>query len=216
VRNTATTEMTASTRPESSRCGRRHVLAGLPVPDEQQSRFLLPGGDRYRRLPPRVGSQSAPIPLRAEGSLRSPARVSLLRRGKRRRRATLGSAGFRPTEPVTARCSLLRTEAGVTSGSTQCLRAPPFRPKQRRARPAATRLLLPKKRYSARWRGLLRLMSARRLDFAPEGIDAGVELVRDLLEGLVGLAGHDLEARARDCLGDESAEARRKDDVELA
>ena len=58
--------------------------------------------------------------------------------------------------------------------------------------------------------------SAPRFDLAPEGLDAGVELVRDLLEGLVCLPGHDVEARVRDSRGHRSTEARRQDDVELA
>jgi hypothetical protein len=49
--------------------------------------------------------------------------------------------------------------------------------------------------------------SALRLDLTPEGLDAGVELVGDFLEGLVCLPGHDLEACARDSGGDRSTEA---------
>ena len=40
--------------------------------------------------------------------------------------------------------------------------------------------------------------STLRLDLAPEGVDAGVPLVRDLLEGLVGLPLHHLELGAGD------------------
>src|SRR5918997_526855 len=59
-------------------------------------------------------------------------------------------------------------------------------------------------------------VTAPRLDLAPEGLRAGVELVRDLLEGLMCLPGHDVEARVRDPRGDRPTEARRQDDVELA
>jgi hypothetical protein len=58
-------------------------------------------------------------------------------------------------------------------------------------------------------------VSGAGVDVAPEGVDAGVELVRDLLEGLMGFAGHDLEERVRDLGGNGSTEARRQDDVEL-
>ena len=53
------------------------------------------------------------------------------------------------------------------------------------------------------------------LELAPEGVDAGVELVRHLLKGLVSLARQDVEGCVRDRVGDEAAEARRQDDVEL-
>jgi hypothetical protein len=49
------------------------------------------------------------------------------------------------------------------------------------------------------------------LDLAPEGVDPGVPLVGDLLEGLVGLLLHDLEdleAGARDPVGDGAAQLR--------
>src|SRR3954447_17214910 len=54
------------------------------------------------------------------------------------------------------------------------------------------------------------------LDLAPEGVDASVPLVGNLLEGLVGLPGQHFELGARNPLGDESPEARRQDSVELA
>jgi hypothetical protein len=38
-------------------------------------------------------------------------------------------------------------------------------------------------------------VSGAGVEVAPERVDAGVEVVRDLLEGLVRLPGHDLEAR---------------------
>ena len=73
----------------------------------------------------------------------------------------------------------------------------------------------PPKRYSARVLDPLRPTSAGRLNIAPENIYPGVELVRDFLEGLVGLPGHDLEPRVRDHRGDGSTDARRHDDVEF-
>src|SRR3954466_8722930 len=57
--------------------------------------------------------------------------------------------------------------------------------------------------------------SAPHLNLPPEGVHPGVPLVWDLLEGLVGLSGHDLEACLWDCLGDRSPDARRQDVVEL-
>jgi hypothetical protein len=54
------------------------------------------------------------------------------------------------------------------------------------------------------------------LDFAPEGVDAGVELVRNLLEGLVRFPWQDLETRVRDFRRDGLTEAGRQDGVELA
>jgi hypothetical protein len=44
------------------------------------------------------------------------------------------------------------------------------------------------------------------LDLLPEGVDAGIPRVGDLLEGLLGLALLHLEARVRDRLGNEAAE----------
>src|SRR5512132_694055 len=58
--------------------------------------------------------------------------------------------------------------------------------------------------------------SVSRLNLAPEGVDAGVPLVGDLLEGLVGLPGLDVEARVRDSRGDRSTKARWQDGVEFA
>ena len=58
---------------------------------------------------------------------------------------------------------------------------------------------------------------ARRLaHLAPEGVDAGVPLVRHFLEGLVRFSGHHFEPRARDCLGNCAPEARGREDVDLA
>jgi hypothetical protein len=59
-------------------------------------------------------------------------------------------------------------------------------------------------------------MAALCLNLPPEGVDAGVPLVRNLLEGLVGLPSHDVEARVRDVGGDSSTKARWQDDVEFA
>jgi protein-arginine deiminase len=55
--------------------------------------------------------------------------------------------------------------------------------------------------------GLAAASSASRLDLAPEGVDAGVPFVRDLLERLMGLVHHDLEPSAGDCVGHGSTDA---------
>src|SRR5919202_3416612 len=52
------------------------------------------------------------------------------------------------------------------------------------------------------------LTSAPRLELAPEGVDAAVPVVRHLLEGLVRLLLHHLDAGARDQLSDGPAELR--------
>jgi hypothetical protein len=52
----------------------------------------------------------------------------------------------------------------------------------------------------------LRARSGSRLDLPPEGVHAGVPLVRNLLEGLVGLFLQDLEAGAADKVGDLTAD----------
>jgi hypothetical protein len=52
------------------------------------------------------------------------------------------------------------------------------------------------------------MSASERLNFPPEGVDAGIPLVRDLLEGLMGLLLHDLEPGARDQLRNGAAELR--------
>src|SRR3712207_6078426 len=54
------------------------------------------------------------------------------------------------------------------------------------------------------------------LNSPPEGIDTGVPLLRDLLEGLVGLLFHYLEPGAGDQLGDGAAERRARGRVAAA
>src|SRR5687767_11637136 len=58
--------------------------------------------------------------------------------------------------------------------------------------------------------------SAACVDLAPEGVDAGVPLGGHLLEGLVGLLFHELEAGAGDQVGDGAAELRARGHVEPA
>jgi hypothetical protein len=53
-----------------------------------------------------------------------------------------------------------------------------------------------------------RQVSAPCLHLAPEGVHAGAPLVRDLLEGLMGLLLHHLEAGAGDQFGDGATELR--------
>src|SRR3712207_37979 len=53
-------------------------------------------------------------------------------------------------------------------------------------------------------------------DVAPEGVDARVPVVRDLLERLVGFLFHDLEAGAGDQLGDGAAQLGAAGGVESA
>src|SRR4051812_29912018 len=55
---------------------------------------------------------------------------------------------------------------------------------------------------------VLSVTSGCGVDGAPEGVDAGVEVVRGLLEGLVGRSGQHLEPGSRDPLGDNPPEAR--------
>jgi hypothetical protein len=61
-----------------------------------------------------------------------------------------------------------------------------------------------------------RLCAVSPLELAPEGVEAGVPLVRDLLEGLVGFPRQDGKACVGDCRGNGPADARWQDDVELA
>jgi hypothetical protein len=58
--------------------------------------------------------------------------------------------------------------------------------------------------------------SAPRLELMPESLDAGVQLVWNLLEGLVCLPRHHLQARVRDSHGDRSTHAWRHYEVEFA
>jgi hypothetical protein len=59
-------------------------------------------------------------------------------------------------------------------------------------------------------------VSASSVNLPPEGVDTGVPLLRDLLEGLVGLLLHDLEPRAGDQFGDGAAKRRARGRVPAA